>query len=75
MSLRIHVLKNSMLEKEVVLMSITFTKIDEVDKSLVCERKSSDRYGSFSQLLNDLIVDHHCPKKVIMDFVGEKWHH
>ena len=30
----------------VVFMSITFNKTYEVDESLVCERKASDRYAS-----------------------------
>ena len=33
-------------KKEVLFMFITATKIYEVGESLVCERKSSDRYAS-----------------------------
>ena len=43
-------------KKEVVFVSITSTKTHEVGKFLICERKSSDRYASSSQLFCEMIL-------------------
>ena len=49
-------------KKEVLFMSITFTKTYEVGESLIFERKSSDRYASL------------VPRSCFVT-VSEKWHH
>ena len=46
-------------KKEVVFVSITITstKTYEVDKSLVCERKSGDKYASSNHLPTDFFSE------------------
>ena len=59
-----HVLKNAMSYKEVVIVSITSTKTYKVGISLVCERKFNDGYEMIFLLTCQ-------PSSKFMDFVIE----